>query len=442
MADCGPYFVFIEKKIEVENKITITKENNEKEIEIVKKMINQPLHPMNFGKFLFGNLSKYNNFILGISAINKFKVRVEFQNGSNANEFINEPKLKENKFNSFIPLFMTTKQGIVKNVPLDIDLEEIKNPEICVSPYRVLDVVRLNRLVKPKEDDPIQSPRYLPSTTIKITFLCQTLPQYITIHSVRTIVEHYIPKVNFCLRCIRWGHKVATCRSRPRCPKCGSVEHEKISDCDSVEIKCIHCENSDHLATDITKCPEFSIQKQIKELMVTKNYSYIEASNRARYHPFSKALTSSVSSSSIPPPPPTYDINNFPPIGADNNNLFNFSLFNYNTNAPKKRPQADDNSNNNIYRKHLKVKFTKEKKSPIPKPQPNFNLPKGQIDLCPSPLPPNPYPPQYHNLNDKNNAPASSNVELMDACDNINNNIKDNNSTIPVLKFSNPNISD
>ena len=53
---------------------------------------------MLFGKFIYVKMNKFNHTVLGISSINKFKIRVQFQTSTDANAFVKDPTLTNNNF--------------------------------------------------------------------------------------------------------------------------------------------------------------------------------------------------------------------------------------------------------------------------------------------------------------------------------------------------------
>lgn len=383
MADTGPYFVFIEKMEKIH--FFINKNNEEtiitdeiplSEIENPQtRTISKPIHPMILGKFVFQKMPEYRHCVLGISRLNRLKNRIEFQAASDANKFINEAALVNNDYVAYIPQFFTSKTGIIRNFPVDLDIHDLLNPDFCVSSAKVIKAERLNRLVRPKDG----SPSFLsPSTTIKVTFQSQVLPPYLVIHSVRSPIVPFIPKPIFCHKCLRYGHRSLGCRSKARCPACG--EDHGVMVCVKQDTpECIHCKG-DHLTTDFKNCSEYKAQESIKELMTLKCYSFQEALSVVKHKPFSNAL------SLVPSPPIVFDQPNFPSLNP--NRGFNFS---------QKRGIETDADKSTPMKKNYRIRYTREPRPLVPKPTPNYSLPRMHINLGNAPLPPNPYRPPTSN---------------------------------------------
>lgn len=72
------------------------------------------------------------------------------------------------------------------------------------------------------------------------------------------------------------------------------------------------------MATDITKFPEFKIQKEIIRLMVENNCSFKKVSDTVRYKPFANSLRT------VPNPPLVYDNNTFPPLNQNNSISYSY----------------------------------------------------------------------------------------------------------------------
>ena len=411
MSDNGPYFVYVESKKDLRSYVgddgkdivmddDAPLSNIVNSINVSTKVISKPIHPMVFGKFLFQKVKKYNHSIVGIASINKFKIRVQFERSTEANNFSIDPILKENKFQAYIPYFLTTKTGIVRNFPIELEVEDLLNQDYCTSPYKIIKAERMKRLVS--SNDGNGSPVLAPTSSIKVIFQSQTLPDYIVIHSVRTGVTPFIPKPIICGSCLRYGHRAPFCKSRTkRCTRCTVLGHE-IKDCSNAN-KCLYCQTGDHLTTNLAKCPEFVTQKKIKELMVVKNYSFQEALKTVKYKPFADSL------SIVPSRPITFDTVHFPTISQNNNsNNSNKRIINLNESEGPNR------------KRHFTFKSQQTRKPRPAREKPNFILPNTQINIATSPLPPNPHRPTEQDINEENNIEmansASTSNEINKSC--------------------------
>ena len=97
--------------------------------EIKAKFLNKTIHPILFGKLIFQKFKSFNHSILGITNLNKHKIRVEFHSGSEANKFTSDKNLKELGFDAYILLFLNTKIGIIRHFPKNMEVEEILDKE-------------------------------------------------------------------------------------------------------------------------------------------------------------------------------------------------------------------------------------------------------------------------------------------------------------------------
>lgn len=378
MTDNGPYFVYVEMK-EISrfyrnnegNETSFNENTNLAEIiesNIKEKIVSRHLHPMVFGKFMFQKINKFNHSVLGISSINKFKIRVQFQTSTDANEFVKDPILKKNNFEAYIPFFLTTKTGIIRNFPVEMEVSDLLESDFCISPCKIIRAERMKRMVK----DGNGTPNLIPTNSIKIVFLSQALPEYIIIHCVKTGVSPFIPKPIICYNCMRYNHRAQVCKSKKRCVYCGKEGDHDVKLCKKDIPKCLHCQG-EHLTTDFSKCPEYNNQKKIKELIFNKNYSFREALETVKYKPFADSL------SIVPNRPITFDLVNFPHINNPRTN-----------NVPQKRGKSMSDTEEEHKKKHYTFRHKKQFKPPFKKPTPNFNLPNTQIKFSSFLLPPNP----------------------------------------------------
>lgn len=268
LSDPGPFRVFLES----------TDDN-------IKR-----LHPMKVGKIIFTSLPRYKHLINDISSVGLKKVKIEMNSFEAANNFVMEKSLISYNLSAYIPLFYTTKSGIVRDIPVEISEEELRNDIRCEFP--ILDIFRFNK----------KGNKEIKISVIKITFQTQVLPQYIKLHGVRAPVIPFIPTTIICHRCLRYGHKYENCRStKPRCAFCKD-NHETDECMSRGEPECVYC-GKGHKTTDIGECSEYAIQKNVKANMITKNMTYKEARAQVEGRPYIEALNKSM---------PTLDSVNFP----------------------------------------------------------------------------------------------------------------------------------
>ncbi|KAI8435596.1 hypothetical protein MSG28_003872 [Choristoneura fumiferana] len=212
----------------------------------------------------------------GIKPSGRNRIIVEFIDAKSANEFIVHPILSQHQYSATIPTYNVTRMGLVRNVPVEWTLEEFVNSlEYSNDDSKVIKARRLNR--KSTEDGKTV---WIPTQTVALTFIGQTLPEKIFSFYTSLPVETYqLPSIQ-CNKCCRFGHVKAACRSKPRCYKCAQP-HEGDS-CSVLEDKatCLSC-SGPHFATR-SSCPEHARQKAIKQVMSEENIPYNEASLRFR----------------------------------------------------------------------------------------------------------------------------------------------------------------
>jgi hypothetical protein len=245
------------------------------------------MHPITFGKFLKRNL--FQNVINGsLKKIGRNKISISFSNHNDANNFINHKSLESNSLRAFIPSFNITRLGLVRGVPSEWSLDEIKeNITVPVGCGEVLKVRRLN--YKSFVDG---SPVWKPSQTIVVTFDGQILPKRVFCCFNALNVDLYIYPTIQCYNCCRFGHTKIQCRSKPRCYKCG-LDHSADS-CNILEdgASCCLCSGF-HYAIN-KSCSEYVRQTRIKSYMAQNCVSYAEASKL--HPPATKSFADIVSS--------------------------------------------------------------------------------------------------------------------------------------------------
>ncbi|XP_024872259.1 uncharacterized protein LOC112468755 [Temnothorax curvispinosus] len=155
--------------------------------------------------------------------------------------------IKEEGFITYIPKYKLTRQFVIRNIPLDLSLAELKtvieeeNQDILIS-----DLFRLKRRDR-------TTGIWSDSEAVCVQKLGEELPDHIKIY--RTIV-HTSPF--------------------QRCLQCGSEDHvsSKETPC-SEPKKCINCEE-EHATSD-RKCPKFMKNLEIAKVMAADNLPFMEA---------------------------------------------------------------------------------------------------------------------------------------------------------------------
>ncbi|KAE8742710.1 hypothetical protein FOCC_FOCC011742 [Frankliniella occidentalis] len=200
------------------------------------------------------------------TAAGKNKLRLIFDAGSKANEFLDSKLCEERRWTAYIPTSRITRMGVVRGLGdlfSDTELAESASTE----EVRVLQAFRLNRRTPENT--------WEPSGAWRLTFEGQTLPKYIYLEGLRIKVEPYVPPVKRCTKCQLFGHISKDCRGKARCGKCGNSHMDE--ECPEEKIFCIYCKTEDHSAEDREKCNRWAKEKQVKKHMAEKNLSYAKA---------------------------------------------------------------------------------------------------------------------------------------------------------------------
>jgi len=113
-----------------------------------------------------------------------------------ANRLMENKSLLSHNLKAFIPLYRILRTGIIRDVSQDISVDVLR--DLISSPLKILDIHRLNR--RSKVDNEF---KYLPSRTVCIKFLGQSLPQYIYLYNCRHLVYPVISKARICFVCFR-----------------------------------------------------------------------------------------------------------------------------------------------------------------------------------------------------------------------------------------------
>lgn len=236
------------------------------------------LHALKIAQILHKN--KVTGILEGsIKSIGRNKISIGFKTASVANQFVESELLKNNNMSATIPKFLVSRMGVIKNIPTDWTLEELTEGIQYPAGFGHINVIKARRLSRKIRNEG-QSPEWVPSTTIVLTFHSQSLPEKVYLYNTSIPVSIYeLPTIQ-CRDCCKFGHIAAKCRSKPCCYRCAQPHTGDSCDCTDDRISCVFCSGS-HRATD-QKCPEHARQKSIKIVMAEENIGYLEASQRFR----------------------------------------------------------------------------------------------------------------------------------------------------------------
>ena len=227
------------------------------------------LNPSYVGKLI---ISKFPNNISELYSVNRKKVAIIIDNKITANKLIEEPIFGEKGLKIFIPFHIYSKQIVVKNVDLNISMNEVVSFGITEGNMNILSARRLNRRVNSGTEV-----SYIPSSSILITIDSRVLPKHFLLHRIRYNVVPYKPKPKQCFNCFKFGHLKNGCRFKSICIHCGLSDHNSVIYCPShnKEPSCVNCKGA-HKAND-SDCPYRIKQYQIFDIAFEKNISIDEA---------------------------------------------------------------------------------------------------------------------------------------------------------------------
>lgn len=160
---------------------------------------------------------------------------------------------------------MLVRQRLIRDIDYSITEDDILG--YAISDVGIAKVRRLNSFKNGQKSL---------SSLVCLTFKGQTLPNEGKILGVICKVEPFIQKVTV-RQVFEFGHMSDRCLFASRCKHCGGGVHQE--DCNSKSC-CIHC-GGEHCSTD-PSCPEFLVQKNIKEMMALCNISFLEAKNNLK----------------------------------------------------------------------------------------------------------------------------------------------------------------
>jgi hypothetical protein len=165
------------------------------------------------------------------------------------------------------------KSGVI--APIDIN-ENIDDWKDIIITEKNVTVIKVERLLKNTREGRI------PSTSVKVTFNCQTLPKYLKISHFSYPIRPYVRNPVQCFRCQRLGHTAGACKaSRSRCLVCAG--NHSVRDCQTnlESVKCANCHGK-HKANS----RECDLIRQAYEIERRRanGESYVEAKNSVEYN--------------------------------------------------------------------------------------------------------------------------------------------------------------
>ncbi|XP_036146456.1 uncharacterized protein LOC118648143 [Monomorium pharaonis] len=181
-----------------------------------------------------------------------------------ANAVLSNKYIKDAGFAVFIPAYKLTRKMVIRNIPIEFSLEEIKKAiEEENSDIMIHNIFRLK-----KKDR--TTALWTDSENICVQKMGEDIPESLLIMRTINTVTPYISSVRLCYKCGYFGHISKYCERNPRCLQCGESDHQSSKDqpCQK-EKKCINCSGS-HSTTD-RECPLYVRNAEIARVMAYDN---------------------------------------------------------------------------------------------------------------------------------------------------------------------------
>ena len=172
---------------------------------------------------------------------------------------------------------MVAKKGVIKDVPLDMDLENLRrqinldNQNKHPAPFYIMDAVRLKMRTKEiNVETKVERWVWKESRAVCLTFRTKEMPPYVYFCSMKVEVATFVAAVRQCYNCGKFNHISKFCKKEKQCFSCGEATHEG-----TCITKCMNC-NGDHRANS-ERCPVIKTQKEINQIMAHRNVGFFEA---------------------------------------------------------------------------------------------------------------------------------------------------------------------
>jgi len=199
--------------------------------------------------------------IINIKRRGKNLIVINFKFSFNANNFVQLNNLPTG-WVAYISNYKIVRSGVVRGVDLNLSIDEIhKGIKFMDRPIAIKSITKL------KYRDRNYNNELRDSFSIRIEFLSNFLPEFISIWNVRSRVRPFVNRVRKCFNCLRWGHSSAFCRSSPVCTGCG--RSHILDSCVDNAFLCSDCDQL-HPLFD-TGCNIFQKYKIVNYIMAYCN---------------------------------------------------------------------------------------------------------------------------------------------------------------------------
>ncbi|XP_058789684.1 uncharacterized protein LOC131663341 [Phymastichus coffea] len=119
--------------------------------------------------------------IIEVKRDGRSKGLIIFRNRDEANKSLTDSNFSNHGLTASIPSFKKIRKGVLKGVPIDHDVEDLKSAIKCES--KVIEVTRLNARNRHPTSE---SDKWIPTTSVLVSFEADMLPAEIAIHHVVT----------------------------------------------------------------------------------------------------------------------------------------------------------------------------------------------------------------------------------------------------------------
>lgn len=111
-----------------------------------------------------------------------------------------------------------------------------------------------------ESDVPVESVLRVDERSVQLRFAGPVPPDHVSLFKVRLPVRALRPRPLQCGNCGRFNHATASCRSKPRCPRCGGADHDRGT-CGAAKARCSNC-GGPHEVTD-PRCPRWQRERRV-----------------------------------------------------------------------------------------------------------------------------------------------------------------------------------
>ncbi|XP_050079280.1 uncharacterized protein LOC126567089 [Anopheles maculipalpis] len=180
------------------------------------------------------------------------KIRVTAKDRAQANVIAADPEFTEH-YRVYIPGSLVEVSGVI---------QDFEYPEEDIVKYGVgafqapgtpkVKVLEAKKLFK-LDASAKEGKKYVPTSSIRITFEGTVLPQALIIEGLRIPIDRpYVPRVATCSKCSRIGHADPFCTRKICCGKCRGAH--ATEECKAPSQKCSHCREDWH---EVALCPVY-----------------------------------------------------------------------------------------------------------------------------------------------------------------------------------------